>query len=341
MTYRKFSDIENSYRTKTIEHIMEYGFSKGDWYVSEKVHGSQATLFYNNTDYRFGKRSDFVNEGENFFDYRTILTTHQDRVFALYADLKTKYTFTELFVYGELYGGRYSHPEVTKCNVSSVQKEIQYRPDQGFYAFDIRVDDTILNINEAIELFEKHGFFYAKTLFKGSFEDAMKYPNEFQTKIPEWLGLPPITDNMCEGVVLRPEKTCYFGNGARVILKNKNDKWKEKDADSKAPKLPKDDKISVSENADKVIAEINKYFNENRLKNVLSKFGPVEGKDFGKILSSYVTDGLTDFRKDGGDLVVLHDSLDEKEKKLCNKLVSTYAGSVIRKNFQNILDGNF
>lgn len=33
---------------------------------------------------------------------------------------------------------------------------------------------------------------------------------------------------MCEGTIVKTLKTKYFGNGSRVILKNKNEKWTEK-----------------------------------------------------------------------------------------------------------------
>lgn len=43
-----------------------------------------------------------------------------------------------------------------------------------------------------------------------------------------WLGLPPIADNICEGVVIRPVTPTYLRNGCRVLIKNKNARFAEK-----------------------------------------------------------------------------------------------------------------
>jgi hypothetical protein len=39
MEFNKFSSIENTYRTKEINDIVEGGFNTGRWVVQEKVHG--------------------------------------------------------------------------------------------------------------------------------------------------------------------------------------------------------------------------------------------------------------------------------------------------------------
>ena len=44
-------------------------------------------------------------------------------------------------------------------------------------------------------------------------------------------------ENIMEGVVLRPKNPAFLSNGARVILKNKNNKWSEKNK-SKEKNIP-------------------------------------------------------------------------------------------------------
>ena len=68
-------------------------------------------------------------------------------------------------------------------------------------------------------LFESEGFFYAKPLFKGTIDECLAYPNEFQSKIAEWLGYPAIEDNICEGIVIRPVTPHYLRTGSRALIK--------------------------------------------------------------------------------------------------------------------------
>ena len=59
-------------------------------------------------------------------------------------------------------------------------------------------------------------------LFTGALTDAMQYPNAFESTIPAYHELPAIPDNICEGVVIKPNVSKHLGNGERVIIKNKN-----------------------------------------------------------------------------------------------------------------------
>ena len=87
------------------------------------------------------------------------------------------------------------------------------------------------------ELFEAESFFYAKTLFRGTLAECLKHPNGFQSKIAEWLGLPAIEDNICEGIVIRPVTPMYLRNGSRVLIKSKNERFAERKSVKKRNKL--------------------------------------------------------------------------------------------------------
>jgi len=78
------------------------------------------------------------------------------------------------------------------------------------------------------------------------------------------------------------------------------------------------------------------YISENRLRNVLSKIGQVTQKDFGKILGALAVDVIEDYKKDFNA-----PELEGKEEKLVNKLLNGEAATLIRKNFVNIIDGEF
>ena len=116
---------------------------------------------------------------------------HVKRAWAL---LKEKgLSFQVMAVYGELIGGTYPHPDVERDKAATkVQKGIFYSPRNEFYAFDLALDYRF------VEIMEKSGFLYAKTLFTGNFQECLQHANRFPSRIPEWLGLPPIEGNVCK-----------------------------------------------------------------------------------------------------------------------------------------------
>ncbi len=82
-------------------------------------------------------------------------------------------TMTRLYVYGELFGGHYPHPDITSTSTSTsastststssasaVQTGVWYAPDLRFCAFDIAYDDatgqhTFIDYGVACELFKQ------------------------------------------------------------------------------------------------------------------------------------------------------------------------------------------
>ena len=57
MEFKRYNDIENSYRSKTINEIYDLGYDKQEWVVTEKVHGSNCAFYLNHEGIRFAKRS--------------------------------------------------------------------------------------------------------------------------------------------------------------------------------------------------------------------------------------------------------------------------------------------
>jgi len=233
----------------------------------------------------------------------------------IWLDLKKEYSdLTQVTIFGELIGGTYPHKEVAKDKSSiTVQKGVFYSPKNHFYAFDILINtETYLDIDVANAYFEKQNLLHAKTLYRGGIEDCLAYPNEFATTLPAEFDLPAIAPNIAEGVVIKPAKTRYFNNGVRVILKNKNAKWSEKEKSTRRIKV--EDK--PSEKAVKLQELILTYVTENRLNNVISKIGEVTQSDFRKVFAMFNKDIVSDFMKDNHALM---DELEKKEVKSIKK----------------------
>ena len=216
LEFKKYSSIENSFSREFMEHVVAEMPQDLECVVQEKVHGANTSFLCDGETVRFAKRTSMLEDGEQFYDYPELLERYKARVLKLYTDIKAKYSeVAHISVFGEMFGGLYPHDDVkAERKVSLIQKGVCYTPGHEFNGFDIYLfsDDKgrYLPVDEVNDLFEANGFFYAKTLFRGTLAECLKYPNAFQSKIAEWLGLPAIDDNICEGIVIRPVVPMYL-----------------------------------------------------------------------------------------------------------------------------------
>lgn len=351
LPFRKYNSIENSYDTAYVERIRSEGYGDLRYVVQEKVHGSNVCLTTDGTDIMFGKRTGLVLPGESFYDYREMLDRYRERVLRLFGSVKDRYSDLEtLSVYGEMFGGRYPHPAVPAVRGASViQRGVYYSPSHEFYGFDLLIrsssipqppvtsigdmesptvedGERYLGVWEVSELFALADMLYAKVLFEGSLSECISYPNAFITKIPEWLGLPALEDNICEGIVIRPVEACFLTSGSRVLLKSKNDRFKEKSHLRRGGTV----EPSYSPELSLMLDTIASYVTENRLSNVLSKIGEVSfPHDIGRVMGMLSRDALEDFIKENECAYM---ELDRAEQKLVTKRASVLSAELIKGN---------
>jgi len=340
MEFKKYNEIENSYREKFISNINNMLAAReleNEFVVLEKVHGANFSFWYDGNELRTAKKSDFVGgEGEDFYNSHLIKTRYTDNIKNLFEHFNRKFgKINDMVVYGELFGGHYPDAKKKDPSIKMVQKGIAYCPDLDFFAFDIKVDGEYINADDVEYLCRAFDIFHAKILFRGKLEDCLKYPNEFLTTIPAHYGLPDVVGNICEGVVIKPIKNAYFRNGSRVIIKNKNEKWSEREKSDKTPR----EVVELSPETNTLLNEALAYATENRLKNVLSKWeGDVTSSDFGRLMQLMNVDALEDFMKDFGDE---YEKLSKEDAKTINKKLGNANSNIIRKNFLNIIDKVF
>lgn len=325
--FKKYHSIENTYRTEFLEKIKTHGFWEEEFIVQEKVHGSNLSFWTTDGEnFHAAKRTSVIEEDEVFYNYALVLEEVLPKLKQIWLELHEKYPKMEqMTVFGEIIGGSYPHKSVER-NKSAirVQKGIFYSPNNVFFAFDILLDaENYIDIDEATVMFEKYGFLYAKTLFRGSLEVALEYPNVFESTVPELLGLPLLEKNICEGVVIKPMKSLFFNNGSRVILKNKNERWSENTKFNKSINQEDD----ISEKVLKLQEAIQAYVTENRLNNVLSKIGIVAKNDFGRVMGLFSADVIEDFMKDHHKIM---EDLDKKETKLVTKSITKAMSELVK-----------
>ncbi len=335
MNFKKYQDIDNSDRKKTLDYFAAEKATEGKFVVQEKAHGANLSFWYDGNELKSAKRGGFIDD--DFYNYKQVEERNEARVKRAWELLKEKgFSFGVLTIYGELIGGTYPHPDVEKDkSATKVQKGIFYSPSNEFYAIDMALDCELADVDTFAETMEKAGFLYAKTVFAGTFEECLKHPNRFQSRISGWLGLPPIEDNVCEGVVIKAVQPRFLSDRTRVILKNKNEKWAEKAMKKNRPGKPPE---KLSDEASTLLSELDSLTTENRLRNVLSKFGPVKDKDFGTLIQLFAEDVLKDFNKDREQSFA---ALEKKEQKQLTQKLSQRCAYIIRTNFRNILDGEF
>ncbi len=323
MIFKTYNSVENAYQARVIDQIRIQGFGDEVFIVQEKVHGANFSFFTDGKEIKIAKRTAFIEKDEKFYNAHQILERYRKNVIEVFEKVKIIYPNIEtVVIYGELFGGGYKHKEVTPVkDAVKVQKHIEYAPYNEFYAFDIKLNGTTyLDTDFVNQIFEETGFFYAKILFQGSLEEALKFSNAFDSQIPAWLGLPEIANNKCEGTIVKTLKTRYFGNGSRVILKNKNEKWVEKSKVVRKQNTTVQKQINFSEKAQNIWEEIQKYATTNRLNNVVSKIGEFEPKMIGKVIGLFAQDILEDFEKDFPNAFT---TIEKEEQKRINKKLNS------------------
>jgi Rnl2 family RNA ligase len=331
--FKKYTSIENTFDKNFVERIRTEVPDKQEFVVQEKVHGSNTCFVTDGKTVNFGKRTGFVEDGEKFYDYEKLFERYTSKVISLFSAIKESLSdIKTLTIFGEMFGGKYPHPDVKNDSKTVViQKGVFYCPNHEFYAFDLYVttenSGRYLTVDEANAFFERSGFFYAKTLFRGTLSQCFQYPNDAPSKVSEWMALPPLEANICEGIVIRPVEPTYLSNGARVLLKNKNARFAEKKSIKKrAPKLFVEP--SYSEMLNNLLSVVEQYVTENRLNNVVSKIGHISvPKDTGKLIGLFSKDILDDFLKEHSGKYA---AIEKSEQKILNRHINTLATSMIK-----------
>ena len=298
--------------------------------VQEKVHGSNCSFLCDGEDIQFAKRTAIVDEAEGFYQWQELADRYRERIFKVHKMLKDRIPdLTSIIVYGEMFGGAYPHKEVKRIGaMSAIQKGVYYCPGHDFYGFDIYVytpgEDFYLDVDTTNQVFQKADIFYAKTLFEGTLDECLAYPNAFPSNIYKHFGLPEIEDNICEGIVIRPKQPLYIPNGSRIIIKSKNARFAEKKGIKHAPKVPK----AVPDEVAELFTLAEAFFTAPRLDNVKSHIGEVSfPRDLGRISGLLAKDVLEDFLKEHGEA---YNNLAKQEQKNLNGLLSKRAIDFIK-----------
>lgn len=339
--FKKYDSIENSYQEKFIEKVVDALYCKGInlkddkiFHVEEKIHGANFQFHVSRDgDITPGKRTSFLGDDEKFFNWKEIFAKYKESILRLHEE---EFKNLDIIVYGELYGGSYPHPEITNDSKwVRVQREIHYIPFEDFICFDIFLYDEneesyFLSKSKRDLLCTYYGIPFAETLFSGTLNECLKFPNDFITTIPDKFGLPKIDGNICEGVVIRPEMDLRVRTGERAIIKNKNAKFTEKKSKPREHR-PQND---VPDFINEMLDNANDYITDARFDNMMSKIGDdISLRDFGKYIQMFSADLYEDFNKDYSGVMAGWEKNDKKTfQKLLNGILVKFLKGKIMNN---------
>ena len=354
--FKKYSSLENHYRDKFILNVRQQGLTDPNimWSVTEKFHGSNfSVIVKRDEDGKVvlvpAKRSCVIGPSDNFYSYQRALAPVEAELMRLFeyieeTEIDSNSSHFSLQFYGELVGGKYGDM-VSPPQASRVQKEVQYHPDNKIVFFDIRENVNDMSVLLDVTTFENlmtsfvPSAHIAKSLFVGKFEDAFKYSKRTygtSTTASDLFDLPKLEDNIREGNVLKPLLPAYLKCGSRVIIKHKNEVFKERhDKKSREPRTPKEEVVLGPELVN-LLNTLETFITEQRLNNVISKIGEITSKDFGKILSDMTEDVLVDFKKEEEELIPLLES----DFTLISKTLKGNIAQFIKPQFLNLIDGS-
>lgn len=292
--YQKIQDNRQNWKLDT--HI-ERKLGSLKWVVTEKIHGANLCIMSDGHRVKLAKRKGLLDVDDDFFGVWRLLPNLEAPILALFEHIKQHdQTIQQLNLYGELFGGHYPHPEVLSIeNVQAVQTGVYYHPDLQFCAFDL----STYHGEEAVyfdDAFARHhveaiGLMYAQALHIGTLDEAMAYSLNFNSTLPKRFGLPPLKDNLAEGVVIKPAQayTIETPKGAiRPILKRKHPQFAEDHRYHQAQPSPQKGHVDPMV---EVEWAMHTMLNVNRIQAAISKEGrPVNDQQHQALYQAIVED---------------------------------------------------
>jgi Rnl2 family RNA ligase len=193
-----------------------------DWVATEKIHGAQVVVGVDGGSVSIGKRKAWLRNDEPFFGWQMLRPTLE------LAGRRVREALGnagEVWLYGELFGGGYPHPDVAPVpGLVPVQTGVWYAPSLAYAVFDIvhampERGPSFLAHERVRELAQANGLLTPPLLGRGRPQELERLPVRFPSLVPALLGLPALADNFAEGYVLKPAQAAAFASRPAVKRK--------------------------------------------------------------------------------------------------------------------------
>lgn len=286
-----------------------YQIGKLKWVVTEKVHGANFSFVYEDGNLKFAKRKEYLKWTDDFFGFQLVVKNLEENILQLFEALSSRMPAKKYMLFGELFGGEYPHPDIAAIpELNAIQTGVYYHPDINFCAFDLAIESEdpdskqYLDYETSLSYFKEFGIFHAKPLFTGKLTDALNFNLRMNSPIPQEFNLPPLKQNLIEGVVVKPfNKLDPDLIPVRPIIKLKNPEFDEEEKYHEAEKWSFIPKVSShTEDLSFIVDELRTYINRNRLESAISKIGELDFSNANRIAeikTEILEDALTDFNQ--------------------------------------------
>ena len=306
MNFVKYSSLENHTNDKFLSKVFESVLHTDIFVAREKIHGTNFSVIITKDSIVPAKRTGPILETEKFFGYEDLMAKYDSKFKSIQSQLSDNDLYSSIQIFGEYAGG-------------GIQKEVDYG-EKDFYVFDVLTTSKDGTVSEywpdrSVEAFTIFNSLKIAPLIKrGTLEELLKLPVEYNSVVKAYDHLfsdgGPLmansyefeqsvpTDNVSEGLVIKPCVPKNLDSGSRIAIKYKTDAFKEK-GKGKAPKIP----VPMSEKDKGILFEYSKYVTKARISNVISHIGEVTAKDFGKVLGLTMRDIFVESEREGLTLV--------------------------------------
>lgn len=167
--------------------------------ASEKIHGSNFSVFCDGKIVKYGRRNDFITKeiptkeekmeayfNESFYDAKNLVLKFHGKLGDLFEDLKKKYPdIVSYTLYGEYFGGNWIKKDMAKQK--PVQTGITYTPFHEYMVFDVNVKTATGDF--WVPALDIEGFVgkYIRTVpiyCKGTFDEVFGVNTKIDSTIP-------------------------------------------------------------------------------------------------------------------------------------------------------------
>ena len=196
--FKSYPEIENSSKESFVKAIYKRALGDQPWVILEKIHGSNYSFWTNGKVVKVARRHGWLSDGDEFFDHRSVYEKYRQHVLEMHKKFCREGSI--LTVTGELYGG------------TKIQKNIYYKDNMNFAAFDIFVNNERIDYDSFKEWTEATAIPRApEVAILTSFDEALQYNPEFVSHLSE-------RRDLAEGIVIKPVTPAYLPGGNPVIF---------------------------------------------------------------------------------------------------------------------------
>ena len=277
LAFKNYGRIEHLGNVDFYNKILMSDAAEAKWIATEKIHGANFSFYVTSDEIKIAKRTSFLADDSKFFDSHILKRRYKKNIRDYFEGMGAE----KIILYGELYG-------------PGVQKGINYGNRKDWIAFDVWVEGGIYGDGEylshdAMENLAAVQIPTVPIIGEGTLEEVLEISPCFDSRLLN------VSDNLAEGLVLKPVEPLYVAVGTwaqhkrRVLLKNKNQKFIETEKRRVAQKR------YLSNEAKDFAEDVSRYITANRLQNVISKEGVYGREDIGKFLGFFLQDVWRDY----------------------------------------------